>query len=81
MTALLHSAIVMVLAWSHAAASGKLAYPATPRDSVVDDYHGTQVADPYRGSRISTVRAPPSGCEARASWPATILQVAPSVRR
>jgi prolyl oligopeptidase len=25
-----------------------LAYPAAPRDAVVDDYHGTQVADPYR---------------------------------
>ena len=25
-----------------------LAYPAAPRDAVVNDYHGTQVADPYR---------------------------------
>ena len=26
----------------------KLPYPETRRDEVVDDYHGTQVADPYR---------------------------------
>ena len=25
-----------------------LRYPTTPRGDVVDDYHGTQVADPYR---------------------------------
>jgi prolyl oligopeptidase len=26
----------------------RLAYPAAPRGNVVDDYHGTKVADPYR---------------------------------
>src|SRR5262245_23409343 len=26
----------------------KFAYPATARGSQVDDYHGTQIADPYR---------------------------------
>lgn len=29
-------------------APARLAYPAAPRGDVVDDYHGTQVADPYR---------------------------------
>lgn len=31
-----------------APAARNLDYPATPRDSVIDDYHGTRVADPYR---------------------------------
>jgi len=30
------------------AASPKLNYPVAQRDAVVDDYHGTKVADPYR---------------------------------
>ena len=29
-------------------ASPKFLYPPTRRDAVVDDYHGTPVADPYR---------------------------------
>src|ERR1043166_8406547 len=29
-------------------ASPKFLYPPTRRDAVVDDYHGTLVADPYR---------------------------------
>jgi prolyl oligopeptidase len=28
--------------------SAEMAYPLAPRGDVVDDYHGTQVADPYR---------------------------------
>ncbi len=32
-----------------AGAEPKLAYPAAPRGTVVEDYFGTQVADPYRG--------------------------------
>src|SRR5262247_2462478 len=30
------------------AAAQRLRYPETKRDAVVDDYHGTPVADPYR---------------------------------
>jgi prolyl oligopeptidase len=29
-------------------AHGRISYPAAPRGSVVDDYHGSRVADPYR---------------------------------
>ena len=47
MTVLWPIVIAWLLAWSDAAAE-KLAYPPAPRDSVVDDYHGTPVADPYR---------------------------------
>ena len=31
-----------------AASAGELHYPDAPKGSQVDDYHGTQVADPYR---------------------------------
>ncbi|HEX7418004.1 MAG TPA: hypothetical protein VF315_08125, partial [Steroidobacteraceae bacterium] len=35
-----------------AASSGALHYPQPPRGAVVDDYHGTRVADPYRGFEL-----------------------------
>jgi prolyl oligopeptidase len=39
------------LAWGTAAAQADsaLKYPPAQRDATVDDYHGTKVADPYRG--------------------------------
>ncbi|MFH1940588.1 MAG: S9 family peptidase, partial [bacterium] len=38
--------VVLLVCW--AACSRKIAYPVTRTVDVVDDYHGTQVADPYR---------------------------------
>jgi prolyl oligopeptidase len=34
--------------WADRVATPLLAYPQSPRGTQVDDYHGTQVADPYR---------------------------------
>jgi prolyl oligopeptidase len=41
---LLLSAVI----WPRGALAQSLTYPAAPRDSVVDEYAGTKVADPYR---------------------------------
>jgi len=38
----------MVLAWAPGPRAATLTYPATPPENVVDEYHGTKVADPYR---------------------------------
>jgi prolyl oligopeptidase len=32
-----------------AASAGRIVYPPYPKSDTVDDYHGTKVADPYRG--------------------------------
>jgi len=40
--------ILSLIPLSLMAAPEKLTYPAAPRGDVVDDYHGTKVADPYR---------------------------------
>jgi prolyl oligopeptidase len=40
--------VLTVPLWSWGATSRSRAYPATRRGSVVDDYSGTRVADPYR---------------------------------
>ncbi len=36
------------IGWPGTATAQSLAYPASHGDSVIDDYHGTRVADPYR---------------------------------
>ena len=47
--ALLPSACAPVRAPAPAAIPTQLKYPAAPRGSTVDDYHGVRVPDPYRG--------------------------------
>ncbi len=37
-----------VLVWPSPLIAQTLAYPAAHRENVIDDYHGTRVADPYR---------------------------------
>jgi prolyl oligopeptidase len=42
------SLLLLLTAACQQAASPKLSYPATKTGTVVDDYFGTKVADPYR---------------------------------
>ena len=42
---------------SDMAASGKLTYPQAPTETVVDDYFGMKVADPYRPLENDTAAA------------------------
>src|SRR5258706_13216370 len=40
--------LILALSLPNRSDAASPAYPATPRDSVIDDYHGIRVADPYR---------------------------------
>src|SRR5262252_429774 len=47
-TGALAAPLCAILCCAALAADEPLQYPAAPRGSVVEDYHGTAVADPYR---------------------------------
>jgi prolyl oligopeptidase len=40
--------LLIAIGWPSTLTAQSLSYPAAPRDNVIDDYHGTGVADPYR---------------------------------
>jgi prolyl oligopeptidase len=39
---------LFAIGWPSTLTAQSLSYPAAPRGNVIDDYHGTSVADPYR---------------------------------
>ena len=41
-------AVTVAVSFTISAQEGRLKYPETRKGDVVDDYHGTTVADPYR---------------------------------
>ena len=41
-------AVTVAVSFTISAQEGRLKYPETKKGDVVDDYHGTKVADPYR---------------------------------
>ncbi len=58
--------------------SHKFRYPSTRRDAVVDDYHGTPVADPYRW--LEDLQAPETHAwlEAQRQLTSALLAAMPS---
>src|SRR5688572_1734806 len=48
MAAVVAALVSTLVSTTHAEEPKKLSYPETKKGTVVDDYHGTKVADPYR---------------------------------
>jgi prolyl oligopeptidase len=63
------------------AAPSRLGYPSAPRGTVVDDYHGIQVADPYRWLEDLGSEATRSWLEAEAQLTETYLAAIPQRRQ
>src|SRR5689334_6755479 len=42
------SLLAAIMAVANGQATGRLEYPHTRKGDVVEDYHGTKIADPYR---------------------------------
>ena len=79
------AALALAAAAALAAGCGKLHYPQAPRSDVVDDYHGTRIADPYRP--LEALDAPATRAWVSAEnritrpWLAAIAQRAPIKKR
>ena len=57
------------------------AYPATERLDLVDDFHGTPVADPYRWLESSDDPRTQEWLAAREPLPSWLTSISPSRRR
>jgi prolyl oligopeptidase len=63
------------------ASPGRIGYPPAPRGSVVDDYHGTRVADPYRWLEDLDSEATRAWLSAEAQLTQTYLEAIPQRRQ
>ena len=73
------AAVVLLLAGSltSLAAQQPLSYPKTAKVDVIDDYHGTKVADPYRWMEQDTAQAVGAWVEAQNGVTGTYLKAVP----
>jgi prolyl oligopeptidase len=75
-------AVVALWVWAPLSASpARIGYPPAPRGSVVDDYHGVRVADPYRWLEDLDSEATRAWLSAEAQLTRTYLEAIPQRRQ